>query len=144
MLTMETKVIRHFFQTTPKLKKLYVAWAGLMKGTKLGLSRESLTQDALGNALWLWARAQDPEEIARILEPYVDEFQAAWESREFEEVVKPHPSGLRPSVTKSERDLTADREAKGKEKNRRKTEPASPSKKVPVGNDKELEPDDVP
>jgi|SRR5215207_3785439 len=83
MLTMGTEVTRYFVQTTTRLHRLYGAWVGAMKGTKVCLGRQAATtKDTLGNALFLWARNQPPERLADMLRPYMDEFDAIWAAKD--------------------------------------------------------------
>jgi hypothetical protein len=83
MLAMGTDVTRWFVQTTNHLHRTYQAWVGAMKGTKVALGRDiPPNKDTFGNALWLWARAQPPEKLAQMLEPYMDEWDRIWTARE--------------------------------------------------------------
>lgn len=80
MLTMATeRPTRHYFQTFQWLKNQYTAWAANMRATKTYASRQGHTSnDAIGNALFMWAREQDAEQLARLLEPYLNRFQEIW------------------------------------------------------------------
>lgn len=83
MLTMATEETRHYFQTIQRLKKQYTAWAGTMRATDAYADRPGHTSnDAIGNALFMWAREQDPEELAKTLAPYVERFQKIWLERD--------------------------------------------------------------
>lgn len=83
MLTMGTDVTRYFVQTTTRLHRLYGAWVGAMKGTRICLGRQAATtKDTLGNALFLWARAQPSEKLAEMLLPYMDEFDRVWATKD--------------------------------------------------------------
>lgn len=90
MLTMGTDVTRYFVQTTTQLSRLYKAWVGAMAGTQVCLRRPaSVTKDTLGNALLLWARVQPPDKLAKMLEPFMDEFDRVWASRDGAETAEP-------------------------------------------------------
>jgi hypothetical protein len=79
MLTMATEETRHYVQTLKRLKTQYTSWAARIRATERYADRSGHTSnDAIGNALWMWAKDQDPEEMARKLEPYLDQFQQMW------------------------------------------------------------------
>jgi hypothetical protein len=84
MLTMATdERTRHYFQTFQRLKNQYTAWAANMRATATYASRQGHTSnDAIGNALFMWAREQDPEKLAKLLEPYLNQWQEMWDARE--------------------------------------------------------------
>jgi len=84
MFTMATDDrTRHYFQTFQRLKNQYTAWAANMRATATYASRQGHTSnDAIGNALFMWARDQDPEELAKALEPYVNQWQEMWDGRD--------------------------------------------------------------
>lgn len=83
MLTMATDETRHYIQTIKRLKTQYTSWAASMRASDAYSGREGHTSnDAIGNALFMWAREQPIEELAKTLEPYVDRFQKLWIERD--------------------------------------------------------------
>lgn len=79
MLTMATDETRHYVQTLKRLKTRYTSWAARMRATDRYAERSGHTSnDAIGNALLMWANEQDPEALAGMLEPYLNQFQKMW------------------------------------------------------------------
>jgi hypothetical protein len=109
MLAMKPGVTRHYVQTTKSLKKLYNFWAERIKTTKACAGRDGPTNDAIGNALFLWARDQDVEEMSRNLLPYIERFEQQWagvlDAKRDEGNPGVSPGGV-PSPPSGVRDLT--------------------------------------
>ncbi len=85
MFTMATeeRTTRHYIQTLQWLKNQYTAWAANMRATRTYATRPGHTSnDAIGNALFMWAREQNAEELAKKLEPYLNRFQGIWDEKE--------------------------------------------------------------
>lgn len=138
MLTMATHETRHYFQTTSRLKGLFTAWAASMRTRKAFEDAEGyVSNDAFGNALFLWAMEQDQEELAESLKPYVMQFLETWKGGK--KGSDPGSEGLKPGRTRGVQDMTESRAKRNQPKRRN-----SGSKQLPVRDDQETERDDIP
>lgn len=92
MLVMaKEKGLKVYYRTTPKLKGRYRALMGNLRATDAYSARGYTSNDAIVNAFILWADGRDPEEVARMLLPFVDEFDAIWAATPTTETRKDNP-----------------------------------------------------
>jgi hypothetical protein len=81
MTTMAKDVgLKIYFRTTPKLRGVYNRLTGALRATDAISSKKGYTSnDAIINALLLWAAARDPEDLARDLGSYIEHFEGIWD-----------------------------------------------------------------
>jgi hypothetical protein len=73
------KGLKVYFRSTSKLRGVYNRVMGNLRATEVFSSRKGYTSnDAIMNAFVLWADQTDPDEVAKLLEPYVGRFQVLW------------------------------------------------------------------
>lgn len=90
--------LKIYFRTTPKLRGFYNRLTGALRATDTLSSKKGYTSnDAIINALLLWAAARDPDELARELGSYIEHFEGVWD-----EVLAagpaPEPAGPEPEM----------------------------------------------
>ena len=72
--------LKIYFRTTPKLRGLYNRLTGELRATDAISSKRGYTSnDAIINALLMWAAEREPEELARELGPYLAHFEGVWD-----------------------------------------------------------------
>jgi|GEM_PF-2965237 len=80
MVVMAKEVgLKIYFRTTPKLRGFYNRLTGTLRATEVISSKKGYTSnDAIINALLLWAAERDPEELARTLQGHIEDFEGTW------------------------------------------------------------------
>jgi len=72
--------LKIYFRTTPKLRGCYNRLTGAIRATEVIASKKGYTSnDAIINALLLWAADRDPEALAHELGSYLAHFEAIWD-----------------------------------------------------------------
>lgn len=149
MLTMSKNEERKYFRTTPEFRGLLGRLKANLVSTKVFSDRHGYTSDdAVMNALLLWANDDDIEKVAATLRPYLERFEKAWDgvlaAKKEDEVGEKNASSSGAAATLSRRSKANDYTSKKRTSKRRKPSSTGESENVPVGNNEEFEPDDVP
>ncbi|WP_020467197.1 hypothetical protein [Singulisphaera acidiphila] len=72
--------LKIYFRTTPKLRGFYNRLTGALRATDTLASKPGYTSnDAIINALLLWAADRDPDDLARELDPHIRHFEGIWD-----------------------------------------------------------------
>ncbi|WP_406699213.1 hypothetical protein V5E97_10085 [Singulisphaera sp. Ch08] len=72
--------LKIYFRTTPKLRGFYNRLTGALRATDELSSKKGYTSnDAIINALLLWAADRDPDDLARELAPHIAHFEEIWD-----------------------------------------------------------------
>lgn len=80
MLRMATKAYKLYFRTTAEFRGIKDLLKGHLRTNKRISERPKATsQDALINAILLWAVDQTPDELAEKIDPYLKRYEQAWD-----------------------------------------------------------------
>lgn len=72
--------LKIYFRTTPKLRGFYGRLTGALRATDALSSKPGYTSnDAIINALLLWAADRDPDDLAEELGPHITHFEGIWD-----------------------------------------------------------------
>ena len=72
--------LKIYFRTTPKLRGFYNRLTGALRATDVLSSKTGYTSnDAIINALLLWAADRDPDDLAQELGPHITHFEGIWD-----------------------------------------------------------------
>lgn len=72
--------LKIYFRTTPKLRGFYNRLTGALRATDALSSKPGYTSnDAIINALLLWAADRDPEDLVKELGPHLALFEGIWD-----------------------------------------------------------------